>query len=60
MISGGSRRTHGSSNSQFIQIMASDNAVVNEMAVFEPGMQPGSIVLVTELEEGVCDSKTQF
>ena len=28
--------------------------------MFEPGMNPRFLVHVTELEEGVCDGKTQF
>ena len=28
--------------------------------MFRPGMHPRSLVHVTELEEGVCDGKTQF
>ena len=28
--------------------------------MFGPGMHPRSLVHVTELEEGVCDGKTQF
>ena len=49
---------HGSSNLHFIQVMAPDNDVVNEVPVFGPGMHPKSLVHVTKLEEGVCDGKT--
>ena len=52
--------THGSSNLYFIQVTAPDNDVVNEVPVFETGMHPRSHVHVTELEESVCDGKTQF
>ena len=51
---------HGSSNLHFIQVTALDNDVVNEVPMFGPGMHPRSLVHVTELEEGVCDGKTQF
>ena len=44
----------------FIQVMAPDNDVVNEVPVFRPGMHPRSLVHVTELEEGVCDGIAQF
>ena len=60
MISGALCPTHGSSNLHFIQVTAPDNDVVNEMLMFGPGMHPTSLVLVTELKEGVCDGKTQF
>ena len=60
MISGALCPTHGSSNLHFIQVMAPDNDVVNEVPVFGPGMHPRSLVHVTEYEEGVCDGKTQF
>ena len=60
MISGALCLTHGSSNLYFIQFTPSDNDVVNEVAVFGPGMHPRSLVRVTELEEAVCDGKTQF
>ena len=36
------------------------NDIVNEVPVFGPGMHPRSLVHVTELEESVCDGKTQF
>ena len=60
MISGELRHMHGSSNLHFIQVMVPDNDVVNEVPVFGPGIHPRSLVHVTELEEGVCDGKTQF
>ena len=60
MISGALCPTYGSSNLHFIQVTAPDNDVVNEVPVFGPGMHPRSLVHVTELEESVCDSKTQF
>ena len=60
MIIGALCPMHGSSNLHFIQVTASDNDVVNEVPVFGPGMHPKSLVHVTELEEGVCDGKTQF
>ena len=60
MISGALCPTHGSSNLHFIQVKAPDNDVVNEVPVFGPGMHPRSLVHVTELEESVCDVKTQF
>ena len=60
MISGALCPTHGSSNLHFIQVTAPDNDVVNEVPVFGPGMHPRSLVHVTELQEGVCDGKTQF
>ena len=56
MIIGTLRPTHGSSNLYFIKVTAPDN----EVPVFGPGMHPRSIAHVTELEEGVCDGKTQF
>ena len=59
MISGTLCPTHGSSNLHFIQVMAPDNDVVNEVPVFGPGMHPNSLVHVTELEEGFCDGKNQ-
>ena len=52
--------THGSINLHFIQVMAPDNDVVNEVPVHGPGMHPRSLIHVTELEESVCDDKTQF
>ena len=52
--------THGSSNLHFFQVTAPDNDVVNEVPVLGPGMHPRSFVHVTELEESVCDGKTQF
>ena len=60
MISGALYPTHGSSNLHFIQVMVPDNDVVNEVPVFGPGMHPRSFAHFTELEEGVCDGKTQF
>ena len=60
MISGALCLTHGSSNLHFIQVTAPDNDVVNEVPLFGPGMHPRSLVYVTELEESVCDGKTQF
>ena len=60
MISGALCPMHGSSNLHFIQVTAPDNDVVNEVPVFGPGMHPRSLVHVTELEESVCDGKTQF
>ena len=60
MISGALCPTHGSSNLHFIRVTAPDNDVVNEVPVFGPGMHPISLVHVTELEESVCDGKTQF
>ena len=60
MISGALCPTHGSSNLHFIQVMVPDNDVVNKVPVFGPGMHPRSLVHVTELEESVCDGKTQF
>ena len=60
MISGALCPMHGSSNLHFIQVMALDNDVVNEVPVFGPGMHPRSLVHVTELDEGVFDGKTQF
>ena len=52
--------THCSSNLHLFQVTAPDNDEVNEMPVIGPGMHPRSLVHVTELEEGVCDGKTQF
>ena len=60
MISGALCPTHLSSNLHFIQVTALDNDVFNEVPVFGPWMHPRSLVHVTELEEGVCDGKTQF
>ena len=60
MISGALCPTHGSSNLHFNQVTAPDNDVVNEVAVFVPGMHPRCLVLVTELEEGICDGMNQF
>ena len=60
MISGALCPTHGSSNLHFIQFTAPDNDVVNEVPVFGPSMHLRSLVHFTELEEGVCDGKTQF
>ena len=60
MISGALCPTHGSSNLHFIQVTAPDIDVVNEIPVFGPVMHPRSLVHVTELEESVCDGKTQF
>ena len=60
MISEALCPTHGLSNLHFIQVMAPDNDVVNEVPVFGPGMHSRSLVHVTELEESVCDGKTQF
>ena len=60
MISGAICSTHGSSNLHFNQVTASDNDVVNEVPVSGAEMHPRSLVHVTELEEGVCDGKTQF
>ena len=60
MISGALCPSHGSSNLHFIQVTALDNDVVNEVPAFGPGMNPRSLVHVTGLEEGVCDSKSQF
>ena len=51
MSSGALHPTHGSSNLHFMQVTAPDN----EVPVFEPGMQKD----VTELEECVCDGKTE-
>ena len=47
-------------NLHFIQVTAPDNDVVNEVPVFVSGIHPRSRVHVTELEESVCDGKTQF
>ena len=44
----------------FTSFKSGDNDVVNEVPVFGPGMHPRSLVHVTELEESVCDGKTQF
>ena len=60
MISGVLCPTHSSSNLHFIQVTAPDNDVVNEVPMLGPRMYPRSLVHVTELEEGVCDGKTQF
>ena len=60
MISGALCPTHDLSNLHFIQVTMSDNDVVNEVPVFGPGMHPRSLVHVTELDESVCDGKTQF
>ena len=60
MISGVLSPTHGLSNLHFIQVTAPDNDVVNEVPMFGPGMHPRSLVIITEMEEGVCDGKTQF
>ena len=60
VISGAFSPTHGSSNLLFIQVTKPDNDVVNEVSVFKPGMHPKSLVHITELEESVCDGKTQF
>ena len=60
MISGALCPIHGSCNLHFIEITAPDNDVVNEVPVFGPGMHTRSLVHVTELEESVCDGKTQF
>ena len=60
MISGALCPTQSSCNLHFIQVMAPDNDVVNEVPVFGPGMHPRSLVHVTVLEESVCDGKTQF
>ena len=60
MINGALCLRHSSSNFHNIQSTAQDNDVVNEVPVFGPGMHPKSLVYVTELEEGVCDGKTQF
>ena len=50
--------THDSSKLHFTQVTAPD--VVNEVPVFGTGMHPRILVHVTELEESVCDCKTQF
>ena len=60
MISGALCPTHGSSNLNFIQVTAPDNDVVNDVPAFGPGMHPRSLVHVMELEDGVCDGRTQF
>ena len=60
MISGALRSTHGSNNFHFIQVTAPDNDVVDEVPVFGPGMHPRSLEHVTELDEGICDGKTQI
>ena len=60
MISGALCPTHCSCNLHFIQVMAPDNDIVNEVPVRGPAMHPRSLVHVTELEESVCDGKTQF
>ena len=60
MISGALRPTHGLSNLHFIEVTVPDNVVVNEVPVFGPGIHSACLVHVTELEEGVCDGKTQF
>ena len=52
--------THGWSNLHYIQIVAPDNDVVNEVPVYGPEMHQRSLVHATELEGGVCDSKTKF
>ena len=52
--------TQVSSNLHFIQVTPPDNDVVNEVPVFGPGINPRSLVHVTELEESVCDGKTLF
>ena len=51
---------HGSSNLYSIQVTAPDNDVVNEVPVSGSWMHPRSPMHVTELEESVCDGKTQF
>ena len=43
-----------------MQVTAPDNDAVDEVPVLAPGMHPRSLVHVTEVEEGVCDGKTQF
>ena len=60
MISGELRHMHGLSNLHFIQVTAPKNDIVNEVPVFGLGMHPRSLVHVMELDEGVCDGKTQF
>ena len=60
MTSGALCPMHGASNLHFIHVTAPDNDTVNEVPVFGPGMHPRSLVHVTELEESVCDGKTQF
>ena len=60
MITGALRRTHGSSNLHFMYVTAPDNDVVEVMPVFGLGMHPRSLVHISELEDGVCDGKTQF
>ena len=60
MISGALCPTHGSSNLHLIQVTAPDNDVVNEVPVLGNGIHPRSLVHVSELEESVCDGKTQF
>ena len=60
MISVALRPTHGSSNLHFNQVTASDNNIFNKVPVFSPGMHSIILLHVTELEESVCDGKTQF
>ena len=60
MISGTFPPSHGSINLQFMQVMAPDNDVVNEVPGFGPVMHPRSLVHVTELEEGVCDGMNKL
>ena len=60
MISGALCPTHGSSNLHLMQVTSPDNDVVNEVPVFAPGMHPKNLLYVTEVEESVCDRKTQF
>ena len=48
---------HCSSN---LHVMSPVIDVVNDVPVFVPGMHPRSLGNVTELEESVCDGKTQF
>ena len=60
MISGALCPTHGSSNLHFMQVTVPVNDVVDEVPVFGPWIHPRSLVHVVELEEGVCDGKTQF
>ena len=60
MITGALRPTLGSNNLHFMYVTAPDDDVIDEVPVFGPGMHPRSLVYVTELEECVCDGKTQF
>ena len=60
MISAALLPSLGSTNLHFVHVTLSDSDVVNEMPVFGHGMHPRNLVHETELEECVCDGKTQF